>query len=112
MKMDINTEIQRRVMRRVYMIYALRKLSEPIFIKSALFAAFLVAFASIVSVSHVLSNVSASAQNMEQVFNFFTAAFSNSMFTVKLIILAELFVGMALIKDILERINILKINFR
>ena len=100
--MNKNLELKRSIMIRVYTIFLLRKLAQPLFLKAALFVLFLVAFISTVSIYHVISNMISSGGN---VMYFFTSAFSHSEQVVKLIVVAEFLVILTLIKDAIYSLN-------
>jgi len=100
--MKSNLEFKRGVMTRVYAIYALRRLTEPLVFKAALFAAFLIALLSTVSIYHIFANMLSSGGN---VMYFFTSAFSNSEQAVKLIVVLEFIVLLTLLKDAIYSLN-------
>ncbi|MBI2087066.1 MAG: hypothetical protein HYT69_02750 [Candidatus Zambryskibacteria bacterium] len=110
MKTYSNIELKRNVMIRVYTIYLLRKMVEPFFMKFFLFGALFITFVSMVDIPHVILNVISSVEASGNAFSFFSTAFSHSVLAIKLIILAEFLVGLALAKDTFARLTSLKIN--
>jgi hypothetical protein len=104
MNKDINNEIKMNVMARVRAIHAMRKAGNPVLVKSAAFAALLAVFFSSVSVADVIANMLASMKASGNALYFLTSAFSHSLLTVKLVVVAECLVGLALLKDALARL--------
>lgn len=110
--MNLNNpdELKREVMLRVHAIYWLRKLGEPVFVKSLAFLALLVIFLTKVSVPDVLANLASSAGNFSNAFFFLASAFSDTLLLVKLIIIAELIVGLTLVRDAVKHLPFARVT--
>lgn len=100
-----NPHLTRSIMIRIHAIYWLRRCAEPLVYKSVAFAILLILFVSTVSVPHVIENAFLSMKQSGNALFFFSSAFSQSLFMVKLITIALSLMSLALMKDMLERVQ-------
>lgn len=91
-------------MRRVYVIWALRRAFSPFMVKIYLGAAFLWEIGSHVWVSRVFSN-SPEFVRIGESFSFFVHAFTGAQFMVQLLVVALLVIGGLLFKDLIRQIS-------
>lgn len=101
---------KKRIMRRVYAVYILRKIFNQFTAKGAVFTLALFGFASLVHVAAVFDNMP-SLLDTTSFFNFSYAAFVNTEFAVQALILALGVVALWLIKDAVGKLPKVNISF-
>ncbi len=97
----MNTDIKRSVMLRVRTIYLLRKIN----IKFVTMGALSLLFIILVDVPSVIANVFSVISGDGSAWGFFSAAFSQSMLLIKLLIIALALATSALARDVLVRFS-------
>jgi hypothetical protein len=100
---------KKRIMRRVYLLYAIRKIRGPILSKFILFSLFLLALSSLVSIPSIISNMPLSAGAL---YDFLVAAFLNTHFTVQAILTLMMIAGILLIREIVAKISMNTYSFK
>lgn len=90
--------LTKRIMRRVYSIWIMRKLKSPTTMKSAFLSVVLLKSFSVVSVSHVLAN-SPSILNPLASYQFFSNAFLLTDTFVRLLVISILAISLWLVQD-------------
>jgi hypothetical protein len=93
-------QLKNKIMRRVYFLHTIRKVKGPIMSKLVLFAVFLLALSSLVSVPSIIANM---PHSFGSLYSFIVAAFLNTQFAVQAILLLACVVGLLLIKDAVTR---------
>lgn len=88
-------------MRRVYFIYAIRKLARVFAVRISLLSVFVAAASFWVSVPHILSNMP-NLFNVSKFFEFFVSAFINTNFVIQLFATGSILVLFYLIRDIVR----------
>lgn len=91
--------IQKRVMRRVYVIYLWRQIMRPRTAKAALLAAGIVAIASVVSLPNVIQNMPGDPLHF---LTFLAAAFLGTEVVVQVLSIATIGVAAWLMKDVVS----------
>jgi len=100
----LNTILEQRIMKRVRYTFYLKKVFNSIMLKIyALFLAFFGMF-SLVSVSNILRNMP-SLFEVGSFYRFVSGAVLNTEFTVQLVLVAALIVGVMLIKDTIKNFS-------
>jgi hypothetical protein len=105
-----NLNLKKDVMARVYFIYLARRLMEPRVLHFSIFAILFIIFASSVSIPHIITNVVSSADSLGHIVGFFFLAFSHTLLITKSIILAEVLIGMVVVKDALSSFQSNRLN--
>ena len=98
----MNTELTKRIMRRVYLVWGLRMLISPLFLKSLIVLAFLYRSTAYISYSNVLANrpvISDIPRNLA----FMRDAFMHTEVTSVLLITGTLAVSIWLATDFLRK---------
>lgn len=101
--------LKKRIMRRVYAVWALKKLTSPIFMKFLILVGSVRLSFSMVSIPNILHNLPPS-WDLSANYRFLTAAFWHTDSAVKLISIMILGTALWLIQDLLSRSLILAMN--
>ncbi len=112
MKKYNELELKRSIMIRVYTVYFLRKMMQPFFIKTFAFVLLSAVFLYKVDVLSVISNFVTAVRASGSALAFFGTAFSQSVLALKVVLLAEVVIGVMLAKDALERVSLTKLSLR
>jgi hypothetical protein len=103
--MHTDNEIRRRIMARVYWVYAIRQIAKPT-VRAVVFLSACLAVTSIVSVKHVIANVMG-MPSVSRVADFFLSAFVQTEFVVQTaVVLAALVLIWSVIDLIRTRVRI------
>ncbi|OGG47342.1 hypothetical protein A2671_01520 [Candidatus Kaiserbacteria bacterium RIFCSPHIGHO2_01_FULL_49_13] len=94
-----NQELKIRIMRRVYVIYYVRKALSPRALKMYALIAACLGTASVVSVSNVLQNMPSDVAGIS---SFFIAAFANTKLIVQLLTAGAIVTLLALLADLVR----------
>jgi len=100
-----NVNLNKRIMRRVYMIYMLRTLINPITLKSFVLFGAAFAMASLISVTNVLENMPSIA-DISVFFSFTFSAFTGTEVLVQLLVVAVAAVGLWLVRDFVRAFSL------
>lgn len=95
------TQLQKQIMRRVYLVYVLRTVFQPAFVKLYIVLALLWQTTRYVSLPDVLYNASGALAPVKM-YRFYIDAFANTEIAVQLIIFSVLLLGMWIVKDIAQ----------
>lgn len=95
--------ISKRVMRRVYTVYYLRKVLNPITVKSAILAMGALGFGALVHVAAIFENLPA-LSDISGLYSFSYEAFANTDITVQAIVALSMAVVFWLTRDIMIRL--------
>jgi hypothetical protein len=98
---NINTQLKKKIMRRVYFTYYLRKVFSPLAIKAYLLISFVGFISSQVSFANIMANMP-SITNISALYHFYTSAFLNTGFIVQLLSVGMLLAIFLLLKDIVK----------
>jgi len=101
----IDTQLKKKIMRRVYFTYFLRKVFNPFAIKIYTIVSFAGFIASQVSLVNVVANMP-SMTNIDALYRFSTSAFLNTEFVVQLLSVGALVTIFLLLKDIVKTYSI------
>jgi len=94
-------KLKQNIMRRVYVIYLIKRVTTPFLLKYYTFV-FLVAFGAFtVSVKNVLLNMP-HWRNINEVYGFYTSAFLHTQFAVQALIVGVSLIFFFIIKDIVS----------
>jgi len=96
--------MKKRIMRRVYIIYALRMAAHPIIVKVFLFTISLYAGAALISVGDVLLNMP-SVSDLGAFWRFGLTAFTGAEMAVQLVTLAAVFLLVFTTRDIVRNFS-------
>lgn len=99
--MITNQELTKRIMRRVYMVYALRQVTRPV-VRAALVMTLIVASLSFVSVSNIIMNIG-SVASLSGFITFIASAFLETEFFVQFAALGVAAIGLWSIVDMMKR---------
>lgn len=102
---NINTQLKKKIMRRVYLAYFLRKAFNPLTMKAYLIVSFAGFIASQVSLANVVANMP-SVTNISALYLFSTSAFLNTEFAIQLLSVGVLIAIFLLLKDIVKTYSI------
>ena len=94
--MNNDHHLQSKIMRRVYVIYALRQVKKPAVIKIALLVLCIILLGSMVSLPHIIANA---PHNLSSLSAFFLAAFVNTNHIVQILTIILLLTFGLLLKD-------------
>ena len=89
-------DLKKRIMMRIYLIFAIRKIKEPLYFKILVLAAALAATGSLVSLGSIITNMPIEPVAL---FDFGTTAFANTQLVVKIMTLVGLVTGTFLVRD-------------
>ncbi len=98
---NINIQLKKKIMRRVYLTYFLRKVFNPLAIKVYLLASFIGFITVQVSLANVFANMP-SVVNIGALYRFSVSAFLNTEFAVQLLSVGVLVAIFLLLKDIVN----------
>jgi len=90
-------KLKRNIMARIYLIFAIRKLKNPLFLKLAGLTLLLTITSFLVSLGNVIANMPSDPIGL---YNFGTTAFWNTGISVKAMILLSTVVVALLVKDV------------
>ena len=99
------TQMKNKIMLRVYMMFVIRQLKNPLFLKLGVFVLSLLTINSIVSVGHIMANT---PHNIVGMYHFAISAFMNTKVVVQVVTLALAVVGVLLLRDLALYINKIK----
>lgn len=91
------SDISKRVMRRVYIIWSVRQLARPLFLKLAVLGGLMWQVKEAVFIRQVFVNMA--NYQMEELFNFWSAAFLNTDLIVQTAILGIGILAILLVRD-------------
>ena len=97
----IDTQLKKKIMKRIYFAYFLRKVFNPFTMKIYALISFAGVLASQVSLVNVIANMP-SATNVGALFRFYVSAFLNTEFAVQLLSVGALVAISLLFKDIVK----------
>jgi len=92
--------LKRRIMRRVYAVWILKRLTSPVFMKLLILVGILRVSLSVVSVPNVLQNSPSLLSDPVASYAFFNAAFWNTDIAVKCLAIAIVATALWLVRDI------------
>lgn len=95
-----NNTLQKSIMRRVYAVWFLKKITQPLFVKVYIFALLMWQFMSQVSMANVINNVPA---DFGKSINFFLDALIKTEVMVQGILLLSVVLGVFMVRDVLKR---------
>lgn len=93
----IAVNMKNRIMIGVYIIFIIRKLKNPLFLKLSFLLISALSILSIVSIQHIINNT---PHDVVSIYHFFLTAFMNTKITVQAMTLLLTTVGMFLLKDL------------
>ena len=105
----INTQLKKRIMRRIYIISVIRRIFHPIVLKGMTLAVFIVLGNVLVSVPNVINNMPIST-NVGVSFSFIMNALARTDTLVQMIFLGSVFLAVWLIKDALNSFSLFDHN--
>ena len=97
----INKKLKKRIMRRIYFMFFLRKMTSSFAIETYALVSFIGFLLSLVSFKNVFANMP-SVTNVPALYNFYTSAFLNTEFVVQVLFAAAAGVLFLLVKDIIK----------
>jgi len=98
---NINTQLKKRIMRRVYTTFLIRKILSPLAVKMYVLAAFVGFSVQFVSVGNVVANMPR-LTDLSALYNFSTSAFLNTEFAMQILSAGVLVAIFLLLKDIVK----------
>lgn len=98
---NINTQLKKKIMRRIYFTFFLRKVFNPLATKMYVLASFVGFIATQVSLVNVVANMP-NVTNIGALYIFSTSAFLNTEFVIQLLFVGMLSATFLLLKDIVN----------
>ena len=95
----VNTELKKRIMRRIYIISVMRQIFHPIVLKSIMLVVFVVVTSLLVSIPNVINNMLLASDTK---ISFILEAFLQTETLVQMVSLGSIFLITWLIKDALQ----------
>ncbi len=98
----MKTQLEKQIMRRVYLTYMLRKILQPVLVKVYIVLALVWQASRYVSVPDVFTNASAALQP-EKMYHFYVSAFANTEGIVQIAIIGSALLAVWALRDIAFR---------
>lgn len=96
-----NTQLKKKIMRRIYLTFLLRKVFNPVTLKVYTLAVFYGFLATKISLNNVIENMP-NITDIGALYNFYTYAFLNTEFTVQVLLVGVIIAALSVFKDVVK----------